>query len=110
MANSRSIGDFFREHRGGVTHDELSDALQELVAAVNDEGKAGSLTLTINVKPLEKGGALSVTDTIKLKLPPQNRSASIFYADINNNLVRDDPKQAKLELREIPGQAHRGIA
>lgn len=35
MANSRPFLDFLREHRGGVTHDELSDALQALTAAAS---------------------------------------------------------------------------
>ena len=37
MANSRPFADLMREHRNGVTHDELSDALQELVAAVMED-------------------------------------------------------------------------
>ncbi len=110
MANSRPILDFLREHRNGVTHDELSDALQDLVAAVTAEGKGGSLTFTISIKPADKGGALIVTDSIKVKPPAQTRSASIFYASPDNNLVRDDPKQAKMDLREIPMSAHKGVA
>jgi hypothetical protein len=38
MANSRPFLDFLREQRNGVLHDELSDALQECVAAVMTEG------------------------------------------------------------------------
>lgn len=111
MSTSRPFMDFLRDHRHGVTHDELSDALQALVADVTAEGKGGTLTLTISVKPAEgKDGALIVTDAIKIKPPPQTRSASIFYATPENNLQREDPKQHKLELREIPATAHKGVA
>jgi hypothetical protein len=110
MANSRSISDFLRDHRSGMTHDELSDALQELVAAVTAEGKGGTLTFKIKIKPAGKSGALEVTDEIKVSAPAQTRSASIFYATPENHLIRDDPKQTKLELRQIPTVPHVGLA
>lgn len=57
----RPFMDFLREHRSGSTHDELSDALNALVAAVTEEGKAGKLTLTIAIKPAGRdSGALEV--------------------------------------------------
>jgi hypothetical protein len=110
MANSRPFLDFLREHRGGVTHDELSDALQELVAAVTAEGKGGTLTFKIKVKPAGKSGALEVTDEVKVTAPAQTRSASIFYASPENNLIREDPKQIKLDLRQIPTVPQVGLA
>lgn len=110
MSNSRPFPDFLREHRGGLTHDELGDKLQELVAAVTAEGKGGSLTLTIKVSP-SATGALDVSDEIKLVLPKETRSHSLFFATPDNNLVREDPRQTKMELRSItPATAHRGIA
>jgi hypothetical protein len=104
--------DFLREHRNGASHDELSDALQELVAAVTEEGKAGTLTLKITVKPANAGqGALLVVDEIKTAPPKTTKSGSIFFASPDNNLVREDPRQPKLDLREIgPAAAHKGIA
>ena len=110
MSTSRPFLDFLREHRQGVTHDELSDALQSLVAAVSEEGKGGTLTFVISIKPADHGGALIVTDAIQVKPPAQTRSASIFYATPDNNLQREDPKQSKLDLREIPPAAYKGVA
>ena len=111
MANSRPFLDFLREHRNGVTHDELSDALQELVAAVTAEGKVGKLTLTISVKPLGKSDGLEVAADVKVAAPKPTAGVSIFFPTPENNLVRSDPRQQALELREItPATAHRGIA
>ena len=113
MSNSRPFHDFLREHRGGLTHDELSDALQELVAAVTAEGKAGKLTLVIGIKPMGKGDGLEVTAEIKLVPPKETPGAAIFFASPENNLVRQDPRQQTLELREITTTtttAHKGIA
>jgi hypothetical protein len=109
--SSRPFLDFLREHRGGVTHDELSDALQALVADVVAEGKGGKLSFTISVKPADKGGALIVADEIKLTPPKKSKSGSIFYASPDNNLIRQDPKQMAMELREIgPASPHAGVA
>ncbi len=51
--------------------DELSEALHQLVARVQDTGRKGALTLVITVEPLPKGDgrALVISDEIKLKLP-----------------------------------------
>jgi len=103
--------DFLREHRSGITHDTLSDALQELVAAVVQEGKAGKLVLTIGVKPMGKGDGLEVSADIACKPPKETPGVSIFYPSPENNLVRQDPRQQTMELREIgPETAHKGVA
>lgn len=100
----RPFADFLREQARGETHDELSVALQTLVAAVIDTGKAGSLSLTIKVKPLKgNSGAMEVEDAIKLNLPEHDRGASIFFSDKAHNLQRTDPAQLVFEsLREAP--------
>lgn len=111
MANSRPFMDFLREHRTGITHDLLSDALQELVAAVTQEGKAGTLTLKIGVKPMGKSDGLEVSAEVVTKPPKETPGVSIFFPTPENNLVRQDPRQSAMELREItPTQAYKGVA
>jgi hypothetical protein len=111
MANSRPFADLMREHRNGVTHDELSDALQELVSAVSEEGKGGTLTLTISVKPLGKHDGVEVGADIKVKAPKPKIGVSVFFVSPENNLVRQDPRQATMELREIgPSSVARALA
>lgn len=108
---ARPFNDLLREHRGGLTHDELSDALADLVAAVTDEGKAGSLTFTVKIKPMGKGEGLEVSADIKSKPPAKTPGVSIFYATPENALVREDPRQKSMDLREIgPALAAKGIA
>lgn len=112
MAGStRPFYDFLREHRNGITHDELADALNELVAAVTEENKAGSLTFTVSIKPMGKSDGLEVSAEIKVKPPKKTAGVSIFFATPENNLVRVDPRQQSMELREIaPTMPHRGLA
>lgn len=91
----------------GATERELSEALHDLVARVRDTRKKGVLTYTLEVAPLKgESDALMLSDAIKLKLPEHDRAASIFFADRDGNLVRDDPNQPSLfgqVLREGSG-------
>lgn len=101
-AAARPFLDLLREHRGGMTHDELSEALQRLVAAVVEERKPGELTFKVIVKP-QGDGAVMVTDEVKLKLPKSTRGGSLFFVTPENNLMRQDPRQQNLPLRDIGG-------
>lgn len=102
MANSRPFLDFLREQRNGVLHDELSDALQDCVASVSTEGGTAKLTLTITIKPSGTGqGAVMTTDDIKTTVPKPTKGGSIFFISPENNLVREDPRQHKLELNQL---------
>lgn len=94
---------FLQEHRNGRLAHELAEALNELVQAVTETTKPGTLTLAIKVKPADKGtGALMVSDNVTVKRPVAERGASVFYADDHNNLTRRDPRQPELPLVEVP--------
>ncbi len=98
----RPFADFLVEHARGRTHGELSDKLHELVAAVTDTGKAGSLQLTIKIAPMKKtaGDMLTVSDVVKMTKPQHDRKESIFYVGDDGNLSRTDPNQAQLPLHK----------
>lgn len=101
----RPFATWLLEQSGGKTHEELSEALYDLVGRVRDTGKKGSVSLTVNVAPL-KGDidVLVVADEIKLRLPEHDRKASLFYPDKDGNLTRRDPNQLSFDeqLREVP--------
>ena len=99
-SGARPFLDYLREHRMGLTHAELSEAMQQLVAAVVAERKGGEITLKISVKP-QGDGAVMVTDEVKLKLPKPTKGGSLFFVTPENNLVRQDPRQADLPLHAI---------
>lgn len=76
---------------------ELSDALRELVGKVRDTGKGGSLTLTIEVKPLDgDSNVLTVNDQIRVKAPEHSRKGSLAFPDAHGNLSRSDPNTMPL--------------
>lgn len=84
----------------GRVSSELSGELQKLVAAVENTGRGGTLTLKVAVKPAggrsNEDGAVFVGAEISLKAPKLTRDASIFFADADHNLVRHNPNQNEL--------------
>ena len=103
--------DLVREHRRGLTHDDLTEQLREVVAGVSVEQKSGSLTVKFTFAPRAKGEGVDVSVAIDAKPPKPEAASSVFFITPNNELVREDPRQAAMELRDIgPAAAHRGVA
>jgi hypothetical protein len=90
------------EFREGASLAELSTKLEGLVAAVRETGRKGKLTYTLMIRPASSGNeALVLLDEIEVKAPRADRDGAIFFATDENRLQRDNPKQMKLELREV---------
>ena len=102
MEARKPFAAFLQEQRRGGLHGELSDKLAELVNACNEYGKPGSLTLTIGIKPNADGVTMTVSDKVAVKAPEAERGAAIFFADEAGNLVRHDPRQMEIPVREVP--------
>lgn len=98
---TRPFADVLIDLNKGRTHAEMSAALQRLVAAVAETGKKGSIGLVITISPSKSEAPFEVIDNVTLKLPAANRRASLFYADDSHNLVRKDPNQLALPLRDV---------
>lgn len=90
----------------GMLDSEVTEMLAELVKAVRDTGKKGSLTLTINVSMLNRRdeNAMKITPNIKSKLPVLERADTIMYSTYDGALLRNDPDQPSLDLREVQTQ------
>jgi|SRR3972149_1099267 len=96
----RPAFDTLRELRDGAVLDEFAVKLNEVTKAVQDTGKKGSITLTIDVRRMTSETiAVIVTDTIKVKVPERDRSGSIMFVTEDNNLQAEHPKQRKLDLK-----------
>jgi hypothetical protein len=93
----RPITDVLRDLRYGEFLEELSDKFNKLVAAVDNNQKAGEITVKLKLKP-SNAGTIEVTDDISVKAPVMAKGASLFFPTVEGNLVRNDPRQA-----EIPG-------
>lgn len=93
----RPITDVLREYRNGRAADVASQRLAELVQAVDETGKAGSLTITFKVKP-EKGGGSQKTIAcdVKSKIPEIDLPEAVFFSDAEGSLHRADPHQREM--------------
>lgn len=95
---------FLTEQRNGALHDELSNALADLVAVCVETGKKGTLTLKISVLPQKDEVTMLVTDDVKTAAPKHDAKPALFFPDEHGNLLRSDPRQLDLSnLREVPG-------
>ncbi|UGQ45102.1 hypothetical protein [Massilia endophytica] len=93
----------FQDLRDGRAHAEMTGQLSELLAAVKETGKPGSLTLKIDVKPSGRGSdvdKVSIIDTITAKVPKPDRGSDFFWLTEDNDLSRNHPRQHNLDLRD----------
>lgn len=89
---SQDFADFLTLHRPETVH-ELADALRDLVAAVVDTRKGGSLTYTLRIGPDKDGSIrpLLIVDSISVKLPEHDREPSFAFPDKDGHLHDRDP-------------------
>lgn len=97
----RPITDTLRHIGGGVFIDLASDKMNELVSAVDASGKGGKLTLEVSVKKATRGGAMHITGKVTLKKPAEEPMEAMLFATPEGNLMADDPRQQKLDLKTI---------
>ena len=74
----------------------LSEKMKQLVKAVKETGKKGSLSLIISIEPMPKfGDAVSVIPNLKCSLPQPSYKQMIKFVTDEGLLVGDDPAQRK---------------
>ena len=97
----RPITDTLRHIGGGVFIDTASDKLAELVAAVDQSGKSGKITLDITVKKATRGGAMLLSGKVRMTKPADEPLEAMLFATPEGNLVTEDPNQKTLDLKVI---------
>ena len=104
---ARLFGDYLREIDKGRLHAELSAKFQDLIQAVSEHGKAGSVTMKVTLTPPKgmDGDIVTLRGEVKLAAPQPNMNGTIFYVDEEFNLSRRDPRQGDIEdtLQGIDG-------
>lgn len=90
----------------GCLNDELTELMAEVVKAVRETGKSGSLTLTLKVQMLNNRdeNAVKITPAVKSKKPKLAPYETIMFSTGDGDLLRDDPNQRKLPLEEVPAR------
>lgn len=93
----KPITDVLREIRRGRAVDHATDLLAEVVRAVDLTGKAGSLTITLKIKPEKGGGSQkTISAEVKAKRPELDVPDAVFFSDDSGDLHRADPKQNEM--------------
>lgn len=87
--------------------EEATDALNDLVHASTETGKAGEVVIRIKMKPIGgKAGQMELETDVKSKLPQAPRGKTILFATPDNNLSRQDPRQATLDgVRDVSAES-----
>lgn len=80
--------------------DYAGQRFSKLVKAVVDTNKAGTITLKVTVRP-STAGALAVKPEVRLAMPKGMPAEALLWPTPDGNLVSEDPRQVKLELRPV---------
>lgn len=86
--------------RDGQLVIQCTDELQDLITAVVEHNKAGTLNLKLKVEP-NGDNAVTIISEVKTVVPKPGVGKAIFYADQGGNLSRRDPRQRDID--DIPG-------
>lgn len=85
-----------REVDHGQALRDAARQLHKVLAAVEDTGKAGKVTLTVTVTPPKHGDHLLIEAEAKASVPRRTPTASVFFVDGEGNATRHDPNQLAL--------------
>lgn len=86
----------------GITAEELSNELANVLQAVRDTGRKGTLALKLTIKPESiQTGQISITPDISSNPPQIARERSMLFMTPDNNLQREDPRQKSLEFTAV---------
>lgn len=86
---------------GGEFDANVTSDLRDLIAAVNETGGSGTLTVTLKVKKEKR--MVVVKPTHKTALPKPAVDADMFFVDEHERLTKDDPKQTRIKFASPKG-------
>lgn len=93
----RPITDTLRLLQGGLFLDHCSELLAEAVKSVDDTGKAGKVTITLELK--KSGGAIAILAKATNKVPEAKPDEDLMWPTVEGNLQLNNPRQQGLDLR-----------
>lgn len=99
---ARLFTDVIRDIAGGELVDEATTAINNVVTAVSETGKAGHLTIKIAIKPNGRGGAMNVIYDVASKVPQGDKLTSVMWPTPEGDLLASDPRQKSLDLKTVP--------
>ncbi len=104
----KSFTDTLRMLQGGSFVDQCTEVMAELVKQVDETGKAGKLTITLDLK--KAGGALAIVAKVTDKTPEVAPDADLLWATPEGSLSYQNPAQQQLDLQPVAGTARAVVA
>jgi hypothetical protein len=92
--------DTLGEIEGGIFLRELTAQFYDVVRACMDTRKAGAIKLAIKVSPTGKG-SVELDAKMDASVPEHDRPSTTFFVTPEGTLMRDDPRQPRLPLRQV---------
>lgn len=80
--------------------DHAGEQFADLIKAICTTNKAGTLTLKVDIKP-STAGAMAVKASVSIKKPKGLPPESLLWPTPEGNLMADDPRQVKLDLKAV---------
>lgn len=80
---------------GGSTLQRLNEQLTDVVKAVSETNKQGTLTLKLKISPNGDNG-ITIEEDVATKLPQPSSGKSLFFTDGTGDLLRSDPRQSEM--------------
>ena len=103
----RYFTDILREIRKGRPVEEATQALADVVRAVDETGKPGEVTVTLKIKPTKHGGPeKSIVCEVKAKKPIADIAPAVFFSNEEGDLFRVDPRQEEMGFEEANPTKH----
>ncbi|MEC5321197.1 hypothetical protein VSX61_20030 [Brenneria populi subsp. brevivirga] len=92
----------------GTLDAELTEALADVIKAVRETRKKGSVTLTLNLAMLDSRteNTLKITPDIKFSIPKLEMADTIMFSTADGDLLRDDPDQIQMDLKVINAKSN----
>ena len=70
------VNEFITDLDGGVFERKLSEALSQVAASVVDQGKKGSVSIELSMKPAGSGCQVSISSALKYTRPTKRGESS----------------------------------
>lgn len=96
---AKPISETLRLFQGGDFNLKAGELFASVLRGVEDTGKAGKLTITLDVK--QQNGAVSVLAKVTDKTPEKLPDADLYWTTPDGNLSLRNPAQRDLDLQTV---------
>lgn len=96
---AKPISETLKFFYGGDFNIKCGELFAAVLRGVEETGKAGKLTITLDVK--QQNGAVSVLPKVTDKTPETPPDAELYWTTPDGNLTLRNPAQRDLDLRQV---------